>query len=405
MKEHASPAAAAGALSGLRVIDLGRVLAGPLCAQMLGDHGAEVIKIEPPAGDDLRFFGPPFDELGDAAYFGAANRGKRSLSVDLSRPEGRDALHRLLERTDVLVENYVPGTLERWGLGYEALSQRHPRLILCSVNGFGADGPLGGLPGYDAVLQAICGLMSVNGEASTGPMRIGAPVVDLLTAHVALSGVLMALHVRERTGRGQHVEAALFDAALTLLVPYAANWLVSGRTPGLQGSAHANVSPYDKFEAGGGPLFLAIVNEGQFRRFCETVDRGDLLADPRFATNPLRVQHREALRAEIAATLARMPLDALCEQLMRNGVPAGPVNTVPQAFEQPHATHRQMLVERDGLRGIGLPIKLSATPGQPGGRAPRFGEHGREVLREAGFDDAQIDALRAAGGLHERMKR
>jgi crotonobetainyl-CoA:carnitine CoA-transferase CaiB-like acyl-CoA transferase len=404
MKEQASPSAS-GALSGLRVIDLGRVLAGPLCAQMLGDHGADVIKIEPPAGDDLRFFGPPFDEVGDAAYFGAANRGKRSLSLDLSLPEGRDALHRLLSRTDVLVENFVPGTMERWGLGYEALSQRHPRLVLCSVNGFGADGPLGGLPGYDAVLQAICGLMSINGEAATGPTRIGAPVVDLLTAHVALSGVLMALHVRERTGRGQHVEAALFDAALTLLVPYAANWLRSGRTPGLPGSAHANVAPYDKFEAGGGPLFLAIVNEGQFRRFCETVDRRDLLADPRFATNPLRLEHRDALRTEIETTLARMPREALCQQLMRNGVPAGPVNTVPQAFEQPHAAHRQMLVERDGLRGIGLPVKLSATPGQPGGRAPRFGEHAREVLREAGFDDAEIDALRSAGGLHERPKR
>ncbi|HEV7912809.1 MAG TPA: CoA transferase, partial [Albitalea sp.] len=239
MSEHPSRTGS-GALAGLRVIDLGRVLAGPLCAQMLGDHGADVIKIEPPAGDDLRHFGPPFDEDGDAAYFGAANRGKRSLSLDFSRPEAREVLHRLLARTDVLVENFVPGTMERWGLGYDALSQRHPRLVHCSVTGFGADGPLGGLPGYDAVLQAICGLMSINGEVSTGPTRIGAPVVDLLTAHVALSGVLMALHVRERTGRGQHVDAALFDAALTLLVPYAANWLRSGRTPGLPGSAHAN---------------------------------------------------------------------------------------------------------------------------------------------------------------------
>ena len=356
-----------GALTGVKVVDLSRVLAGPLCAQMLADHGADVVKIEPPQGDETRHLGPPFDAAGQAAYFGAVNRGKRSIALDLSNAEGRAVLEALLQDADVLVENFLPGTMERWGLGYEALlSKRFPRLIYCAITGFGADGPLGGLPGYDAVLQAMCGLMSINGTPDSGPVRVGIPIVDYVTGYNALAGILLALSARERTGRGQRVEVALFDTALSLLVPHAANWLCSGRTPGRLGSAHPNIAPYDKFSAGDGEIFLGIVNDGQFRRFCKQVGREDLLQDSRFATNAARLVHVAALRAELERILAGFKVEDLCRELMRAGVPAGAVNTVPQAFAQPHVAHRGMLVDSDGHRAPGLPVKLSQTPGRPG---------------------------------------
>ena len=380
MGEMKEPTAAAdgksvGALAGVRVVDLSRVLAGPLCTQMLADHGADVIKVEPPSGDETRLLGPPFTPNGDAAYFYSVNRGKRAISLDLSSTAGRAALERLLEDADVLVENFLPGTTKRWGLDYETLSRRDPRLIYCSISGFGADGPLGGLPGYDAVLQAMCGLMSINGTPESGPMRMGVPVVDHLTSYTALTGILMALYVRSITGKGQKVEATLFDAALSLLVPHAANWFYSDRAPTLLGNAHPNISPYDKFKARDGELFLGVVNDGQFRRLCDHIDRTDLASDPRFATNALRVQNVAALRGELEATLALLPVEALCRDLMAKGVPAGPVHSVPQAFSQPHAAHRGMQVNNGDYRGIGLPIKLSVTPGQPGRRPPRFDEH------------------------------
>ena len=380
MGEMKEPTAAAdgrsaGALAGVRVVDLSRVLAGPLCTQMLADHGADVIKVEPPSGDETRLLGPPFTPNGDAAYFYSVNRGKRAISLDLSSTEGRAAVERLLDGADVLVENFLPGTTKRWGLDYETLSRRHPRLIYCSISGFGADGPLGGLPGYDAVLQAMCGLMSINGTPESGPMRMGVPVVDHLTSYTALTGILMALYVRSITGKGQKVEATLFDAALSLLVPHAANWFYSDRAPTLLGNAHPNISPYDKFKARDGELFLGVVNDGQFRRLCEHIGRADLTNDPRFASNALRVQNVAALRAELEGTLASLPVEALCRDLMAKGVPAGPVHSVPQAFSQPHAAHRGMQVNNGDYRGIGVPVKLSATPGQPGRPPPRFDEH------------------------------
>jgi crotonobetainyl-CoA:carnitine CoA-transferase CaiB-like acyl-CoA transferase len=313
-----APDLSRGALTGLRVIDLSRVLAGPLCTQMLADHGADVVKIEPPSGDETRLLGPPFDEAGDAAYFGAVNRGKRALGLDLARPEGRAVLEALLKDADILVENYLPGTMERWNLGYdEVLSVRHPRLVYCAISGFGADGPLGGLPGYDAVLQAMSGLMSINGTPESGPTRVGVPIVDYVTGYNALTGILLALAARQQTGRGQKVEVTLFDTALSLLVPHAANWLCSGRTPGRLGSAHPNIAPYDKFAAGDGELFLGIVNDGQFRRFCRQVKREDLLQDPRFGTNAARLENAAALRSEIERTLASFKVEDLCHAKRR----------------------------------------------------------------------------------------
>ncbi|MFZ2651332.1 MAG: CoA transferase [Burkholderiaceae bacterium] len=395
-----SPASASGALAGLRVIDLSRVLAGPLCAQMLADHGAQVIKVEPPGGDETRQFGPPFDAAGQAAYFGALNRGKRSIGLDLSRSAGRAVLERLLDGADVLIENFLPGTMEKWGMGFEAvLAPQHPRLIYCGISGFGADGPLGGLPGYDAVLQAMCGVMSINGTPESGPLRVGIPVVDFLTGYNALVGVLLAHAARERSGRGQRVEATLFDTGLSMLLPHAANWMSSGATPQRLGSAHPNLSPYDRYAASDGDLFLGVVNDGQFRRFCECVSRPDLCGDPRFSDSRSRLAHRTALRTEIEGTLAGYKLSDLCDKLMRRGVPAGPVNSVPQAFAQAHTAHRGMALEHDGHRSLGIPVKLSSNPGRPGNRPPTFSEHAEPILTELGYSGAQIDTLRAEGAV------
>jgi crotonobetainyl-CoA:carnitine CoA-transferase CaiB-like acyl-CoA transferase len=391
-----------GALDGIRVVDLSRVLAGPLCTQMLADHGADVIKVEPPMGDETRLFGPPFDDAGDAAYFAAVNRSKRALSLDLAQIEGRAVVDKLLGGADVLVENFLPGTMERWGLGYATLAQRHPRLIYCAISGFGADGPLGGLPGYDAVLQAMCGLMSVNGSQESGTMRLGIPIVDHLTGYVAMSGILMALFARERTGAGQRVDATLFDTGLSLLVPHAANWFRSNQAPRLLGSAHPNICPYDKFRAGDGEIFLGVANDGQFRKLCDCIDRANLATDPRFATNARRVENRTALQAELERAFVTHSVESLCRDLMRAGVPAGAVNTVPQAFAQAHAAHRGAVVEDGSYRGVAAPVKLSQTCGGAARRPPRFGEHADQILAEAGYTGDQIAELRSKDVVRER---
>ncbi|QMV74363.1 CoA transferase [Comamonas piscis] len=380
--EDKSPAAA---LQGLRVLDLSRVLAGPLCAQMLADHGADVIKVEPPAGDETRKLGPPFAVTGDAAYYTAVNRGKRGVVLDLSTKSGQEDLLALLDGIDVLIENFVPGTMARWGLDYEKVLQpRFPRLVHCTVSGFGSDGPLGGLPGYDAVLQAMCGLMSINGDMQSGPTRIGIPIVDHLTGYTAFSGILLALYERSRSGMGQRVDAALFDAAMSLLVPHAANWMYSHQEPRLLGSAHPNISPYDKFLCTDGYIFLGILNDRQFKRFCDHVGLSHVLEDERFFSNAGRLQNRDALRELIEVALSSFSRDPLCAELMGCGVPAGPVNSVSEAFAQPHSRHRKMTVERDGYHGIGVPVKLSRTPGCPGSNPPRFGEHTAAIFHEGG---------------------
>ncbi len=371
-----------GSLIGLRVLDLSRVLAGPLCAQMLSDHGADVIKIEAPQGDETRLLGPPFVEPGQAAYFSAINRGKRGLSLDLSKPTDRAILEALLVNADVLIENFVPGTMAKWGLGYDDyLSKTFPKLIYCSISGFGDTGPLANLPGYDAVLQAMCGLMSINGDPRAGPTRIGAPVVDQVTGYNAFSGIMMALWARIRTGQGQRVEATLFDSALSMLIPHAANWMNSGNTPALTGSAHPNIPTYNRFEVGDGQIFLGIVNEGQFKKFCKHIQREDLLSNPLFDSNANRMTNREALRHEMEVALKGFNRAELCKDLMALGVAAGPVHTVPEAFQQPHTATRNMFIQRDDYQGVGLPIKLSKTPGSAGVRPPRLGEHNSDIIR------------------------
>ena len=393
-----SPKAAAkspsGALTGIRVVDLSRVLGGPYCTQILSDHGARVVKVEPPMGDETRTWGPPFVE-GTASYFLGVNRNKQDIVLDLSRPEGREAVLRLLADADVLVENFKTGTMEKWGLGFEeVLRERFPRLIHCRVSGFGGDGPLGGAPGYDAVAQAMGGLMSVNGDPASGPTRIGIPIVDMTTGLNAVIGILLALAERQRSGLGQFVEATLFDTAVGLLHPHAANWFVNGQVPVLAGSGHPNVVPYDKFETRSGEVFLGIGNDGQFRKFCAFVGAPELATDPRYASNGERNRNRIALRASIETLLADRDAAELCEGLLKAGIPAGPVNQLPQVLQHPHTLHREMVVEFDnGQRGLGIPVKLSRTPGSVHAAAPTLGQHTREVLLGLGYSSTEVDAM------------
>src|SRR5690606_30397856 len=392
MSESPSP------LSGTRVIDLTRVLGGPYCTQILGDYGAEVIKIEPPQGDETRDWGPPFDE-GDASYFIGVNRSKRSLGLDLARLEGRDVLLRLLEGADVVIENYKPGTMEKWGLGYDdGLRERFPRLVHCRISGFGADGPMGGLPGYDAVIQAMVGMFSVNGmppdaQDNGGPTRVGIPLVDLGTGLYAAIAVLMALLERERSGRGQFIDMTLYDAGIALMHPHIANYVLSGRVPGLTGNAHPNISPYDKFPTRTVDIFLAVGNDRAFGRLCTELGAPELAEDPRFRTNGDRVGHRSELTVKLAALLIDHDGEELCRRLLAVGVPAGPVRDVAQVWADVHTRHRTMAAEVGSYRGFGLPIKFSRTPGAIARTPPRYGAHGRVVVRESGFSEAGFGAL------------
>jgi len=390
-------AKSAGALAGTRVIDLSRVLGGPFCSQFLGDHGADVIKIEPPQGDETRGWGPPFVE-DTATYFIGVNRNKRGVALDLSKPEGRAVLFRLLETADVLLENFKTGTLERWGMGYEdVLKDKFPRLVHCRVSGFGADGPLGGYPGYDAAIQAMSGLMSLNGEAGGDPLRVGVPVVDIAAGLGAALGILLALQERARSGRGQFVEATLYDTAIALLHPYAANWFLSQKAPKRTGNAHPNVAPYDQFKTKTKRIFLAVGNNRQFARFCAEIGRPDLAEDARFRDVKDRNTNRAALRTEIEAALAVIDGEALTMRLLDRGVPCGVVQDLPDALNHPHTLHRGMVYEEDTYRAVGNPVKLSRTPAGLHRLPPRFGEANRAVLKEAGFCDVEIDRLVKSG--------
>src|SRR5882757_999703 len=333
-----------GALEGLKVVDLSRVLGGPYCAQMLADHGADVIKVEPPQGDETRLWGPPFDKEGISAYFAGINRNKRTIALDLSKPEGRDVLLKLLEQADVLIDNFKTGTMEKWGIGYaDMLSKKFPRLVHARVSGFGADGPLGGFPDYDAMVQASSGLVSVNGSPESGPVRIGVPVVDLSTGMNACSGILMALYERVMSGKGQFVDATLYDSAIALHQPHAPNYFVAGAKPRLVGNSHGSLAPYSNFPTKG--------RDGE----------------------------------------------SFAYELMENGVPSGAVMEVPDVMEHPHTKHRGMVWEKDGYRNVGNPVKLSRTPASPRSKPKTFGADTRAVLSEHGYSAAEIDKLVASG--------
>ncbi|MFA5702197.1 MAG: CoA transferase [Advenella sp.] len=364
------------ALTGLTVIDLTRVLGGPYCTQILADHGANVLKIEPPSGDETRMWGPPF--VGEtAAYFVGVNRNKEGMSLDLSQEQGREFLRTLLADADILVENFKPGTLEKWGIGYQTLQQEFPALIHCCISGFGADGPLGGLPGYDACAQAMCGLMSVNGEKNGEPLRVGLPVVDMVTGLNAAIAILMAVNERHTSGLGQYLDITLYDCAISLLHPHAPNYFNSGNIPGRTGNDHPNIAPYESYATGEGEIFLAVGNNRQFAMLCQKLNHPALAEDARFINNADRLQNRPQLRKELTAILGDYKAQELAQALLKAGVPAAPINNVAQLLDHPHTAHRNMVIEQDGYIGINTPIKLSRTPA-------RF-RKGAPVLQETLF--------------------
>lgn len=368
-----------------------------MCGQILADHGAEVIKVEPPQGDETRDWGPPFKK-GQSAYFSGVNRNKRSLALDISRDRGREVLFRLLEGADVMLENFKTGTLEKWGLGFDqVLSGRFPRLVHCRISGFGDDGPFGGLPGYDAAVQAWAGWISINGTPDSGGVRFGIPLVDLGAGMNAAIGIMMALYERASSGRGQSVDVSLYDTGVGLLHPQAPNYLMSGKPPRLTGNAHPNISPYDLYRTKGRDIFLAIGNNRQFGKLCEELGKPGLASDERFRDNPSRVVNRSALTAELETLLAGHDGETLAVRLMEIGVPAGAALTVPEVMDHPQTLHRGMKVAMDDYSGTGIPVKMSRTPGAVRSKPPGFGEQGRAILAEAGYGDDDIDAVVAAG--------
>lgn len=392
------------ALSGKRIIDLSRVLGGPFCTQILADHGAEVIKLEPPKGDETRDWGPPFHE-DDAAYFIGVNRNKRSMGLDLTREQGRELLLQMLEGADVLLENFKPGTMEKWGLGYEdVLKERFPRLIHCRVSGFGSDGPLGGFPGYDAIVQAMAGWFSVNGEKGSDPTRLGIAMVDMGTGLYSAVAILLALAERERSGIGQYIDMTLYDCAVSLMHPHIVNYKFSGDIPGPTGNAHPNISPYDTFRTRTVDIFIGAGNSGAFAKLCKELDCEDLLRDSRFTNNIDRVVNRDELKVELEARLMRIDGEQLCETLLQAGLPAGPILNTAQVVAHPHTQHRDMNIEQDWYRMTGTPIKLSRTPGALRHLPPKYGQHSRDILKEYGLDDGAIDALIEAGVVLEKRR-
>ncbi|MBP6861002.1 MAG: CoA transferase [Neisseriaceae bacterium] len=387
-----------GSLAGIKVIDLSRVLGGPFCSQVLADHGAEVIKVEPPSGDDTRWWGPPFQE-GSAAYFSGLNRNKRGLVLDLSRAEGQAVLRTLLADADVLVENFKIGTLEKWGLGYDdTLAEAFPRLIHCRISGFGADGPLGGLPGYDTVIQAMAGIMSMNGEATGDPLRVGVPVVDMVCGLNASIGILLALQARQHSGRGQFVEAALYDSGVSLLHPHIPNHLMSGALPLRSGNAHPNIAPYDAHQTQTVPIYLAVGNNAQFMKLCQHLGLSELVDDDRFIDNARRCAHRAALKQVLEAAMRSLDGQQLATALIQAGVPCGPILNVAEVVAHPHTVHRNLLVDIGAdYRGTASPIKLSQNPASYRLPPPVFGADSVTVLQQHGYEDEAIAQLRADG--------
>lgn len=389
-------AVASGSLSGVRVLDLSRVLAGPWATQTLADLGAEVIKIERPGvGDDTRQWGPPFTvrtdgSKGDAAYFLCANRGKKSVALDIASPEGAAAVRELAKTCDVVVENFKTGGLRKYGLDYAALSAVNPKLVYCSITGFGQTGPDAHRAGYDYMIQAMGGLMSITGQPDGAPgaepMKVGVAVVDLFTGLYASNAILAALLHARATGEGQHVDIALFDVQAAMLANQATNYFVSGKAPTRMGNAHPNLAPYQPFPCHDGRVVIAVGNDGQFRALCGALGVEGLGTDHRFLTNAVRIEHRAALTAELSALTARHGMKALMAMLEAAGVPCGPVNTIDQVFDEPQARHRGLYVEQsradlsDPVRTVASPIRMSRTPVVYDLPPPALGEHTDEVL-------------------------
>ena len=409
-----------GALDGVRVLDLSRVLAGPWCTQTLADMGADVIKVERPTrddhpgGDDTRGWGPPFlkdsagQDSGDAAYFLGCNRNKRSITVDLAHPEGQALVMRLVAQCDVLVENFKVGDMARYGLDAPRLLAAHPRLVYCSITGFGQTGPYQDRAGYDYAIQGLGGLMSVTGERDDrpggGPQKAGVAVADLFTGLYASVAIVAALRHRDTAGCGQHIDMALLDTQVAMLANLGANYLVTGVAPARAGNAHQNIVPYQVFEAADGHLILAVGNDTQFARFCAVAGCAPLATDPRFARNADRVRHRETLVPLLAEIVRQRSKQDWLAALEAAKVPCGAINNLAEVFADPQVIARGMAVTvphpmADGMRLVASPMKLSATPPTVRRAPPLLGQHTDEVLAELGLDAAERERLRASGAV------
>lgn len=374
------------ALEGVRVLDFSRVLAGPYCTMMLGDLGADVIKVESPLGDDTRRWGPPYVG-GESAYYLCCNRNKRGIVLDLSSDEDRDIARQLALKSDVVVENFRLGTMEKWGLGYDELSAHKPDLVYCQISGYGRTGPDAHLPGYDYVIQGVGGIMSITGEANGPPMKVGVAIVDLTAGMFALSAILAALRVRDLTGQGQRIDMSLLDSHLAWLGNVGSNYLLSGEIPARYGNAHPNIVPYQAFATADGWVVVAVGNDGQWRRFCEAIERPDLLDDPRFATNAERIAWRDTLCPLLQEVLTARRSAEWLSLFEKADVPAGPVNSVDCALNMPQVEAREMVQEvahptLGPLRMVASPLKLESTPPTIRRHPPLLGEHTLEVLAE-----------------------
>jgi succinate--hydroxymethylglutarate CoA-transferase len=394
--------AANGPLAGTRVVDLTRILAGPLCTMMLGDMGAEVIKVEPPdKGDDTRGWGPPF-VAGEAAYFLGVNRNKRSLTLNMAVPAGQKVLAGLIEKADVLIDNFRIGTLEKWGFTDAWFEQHAPRLVRCSITGYGSTGPKAALPGYDFILQAESGLMSICGEPDAGPTKYGVAIVDVCTGMLACNSILAALNARHRTGKGQKVELSLYETSLAMLINVASNYLTAGRNAGRFGNGHPSIVPYTTYQAADAMVAIGIGNERQFGRIAEVLGHPEWAQDPRFTSNRARVENRDVIDGFINEALSHDDADVWLDKLKAVGVPCGRINTVADALDDPHTTARDMIetVEHStigALKMLGIPFKFSDTACSVRRAPPILGQHNDEILKgELGLDEKAIAELRQA---------
>jgi len=385
------------ALEGIRVFDMTRVLAGPLCTQILGDLGADVLKVEQPGvGDITRSWGPPFDAEGASAYYLSCNRNKRSLTLDFTTPEGLDIARKRIEKSDLFVENFTVGLLSKYGLGYEDVKKIKPDIIYCSITGFGQTGPYANRPGYDFQVQGLSGLMSLVGEPGGDPLRAGISISDISTGIYSALAIMAALFQRSRTGEGQYIDMSLLDSTMALMTFAAQSYLMDGKQPPRVGNGHPNIVPYGAFKANDGFVIIAIGTQAQFEKFCRFVRREDLLSHPHYVNNEIRVHHRDEVVTEMNKIVGQYSVTYWLENLEMMGVPAGPVNTLEEAFHDPQVMLRGIEQNVEGVKTVASPLGLSASSPVYSKRPPRLGEHTDEILRGI-IPEEKIEELRAKG--------